>query len=163
MSMTQLQRDALALAKQGDWSLADAMELRERGANFGVRLGGRMRVLAFALSLKVDEPGLRGEEWCDVCGGSCNVVPEDLRAPELCLACKGEGVQEMSLDDVVIQFGHLLRFEDLNGDPVDGESIVRGGLLTRTAAYTTLRAYETKTGAFAPLSDEPPPEVRACA
>lgn len=68
MTMTQLQRDALALAKAGDWELADAMEMVElsrvgpphalvrTAGEYGVRLlfgitdGRRVRYLAWGRS-----------------------------------------------------------------------------------------------------------------
>lgn len=97
MTMTQLQRDALARAKAGDWELADAMELVERAAPsttpanvyealfsrdldaegvavvFGVLENGRMRYLAYGVPVCEQCDGT-GEHECTACGheGECH-------------------------------------------------------------------------------------------
>lgn len=50
MTMTQIQRDALTRAKAGDWTLADAIELKHRMENDpdicgGYRENERLRLL----------------------------------------------------------------------------------------------------------------------
>lgn len=51
MSLTQIQRDAIAKARRGDYSLLDAMELQHRmdegGAAHGYLVGGRLRLIAY--------------------------------------------------------------------------------------------------------------------
>ncbi|CAN7345826.1 hypothetical protein LJR168_001979 [Pseudoxanthomonas sp. LjRoot168] len=103
MTMTQLQRDALARAKAGEWELADAMELVERsranhvprtvvdefaareldnediGAIGGVFANGRMRLIGY------------GKPTCNKCQGDGEVECDHCGHTGDCKECDGTG------------------------------------------------------------------------
>lgn len=81
MSLTRIQRDAMARAQNGDWELADAIEVVSRSESTphdwpllgGIRQGGRLQFLVY---------GFRHEQSCDddTCEGCAGpeVPPDDV-------------------------------------------------------------------------------------
>lgn len=87
MTLTQIQTDAIARARRGDYSLLDAMELHHRitegRAAYGHLVGGRLRLVAY---------GDPEENPCGECGADgtveCNAVGCDDGDID-CKACAG--------------------------------------------------------------------------
>ena len=75
MSLTRIQRDAMARAQNGDWELADAIEVVARAAGTptdwpligGIRQGGRLQFLAYGSCGCTDEcsADCDGGDYCD--------------------------------------------------------------------------------------------------
>lgn len=89
MTMTQIQRDAMAAAQRGDWSLADAIELQARISDLqfevigGYLSGNRLRYIAH---------GLEDREGCVYCDGGTVTCPKCDGEEEVeCKACPDEG------------------------------------------------------------------------
>jgi hypothetical protein len=159
--MTQLQRDALKRAQGGDWLLADAMELIDRAAAFGVTFGGRMRVLAIAEEGEVD-----GMVECEGCAGAGDTECEECGHVKACEDCAGTGRVEAALDAALNESEGAVRFENLDGEEVPLAMAIGGKVLTVERAREVLRQYNAGTGMFAPAQPEAQleiPEVRACA
>lgn len=83
MSLTRTQRDAMERAQQGNWELADAIEVVARSEEVwplrydwpligGIRQGGRLQFLAYGNSGCTDEC----DEHCDG-GDACNGVEQE--------------------------------------------------------------------------------------
>lgn len=147
MSMTQLQRDALARAKAGDWELADAMELveRSRAGNVpravvdefvarqlddedvsvtgGVFDCGRLRFIGYGKNTCPECEG-DGTVTCTACKGEGEVVCGVCEVAGDCKACQGDGSVECdACDGQGSGDGPLVVFTDLNDTvlPESGE------------------------------------------
>ncbi len=153
MTMTQLQRDALARAKAGDWELADAMELVERAKIeaphavvmacggyeeeasllYGVVDGNRMRFLAW---------GDASETECQTCDGKGETECGECGHTEECEDCDGEGTTD---GDVVVHC-----FTDMNGNVLT-ESAEPAQRVTRTIKWAreTLQTYHAEQNELA--------------
>lgn len=102
MSLTQIQQDAIAKARRGDYALLDAMELKHRiehdGALHGYLVGGRLRLIAYGEALN---------GCCDECDDGkveCTKCEDGFID---CETCKGD-------DD------HLVPHEACGGKGCDG-------------------------------------------
>jgi hypothetical protein len=103
MSLTQIQQDAIAKARRGDYSLLDAMELearlKEPGIAVGYRIGGRLRMLGLAAddedcgcSTCMDEGTVTcGETGCDEGFVDCTTCADDPDHLVTCKDCEGKG------------------------------------------------------------------------
>lgn len=113
MTLSQIQRDAMAQAQQGRWALADAIEIEARTDNQGncaggYLQGGRLRLIAwldeersycqhcegegtesceFCDKGKIDCPDCEGDGECRDCGPDSQ--NQTLRVE--CTTCKGSG------------------------------------------------------------------------
>jgi hypothetical protein len=104
MALTQLQTDAIVLAKRGDFALLDAMELEHRLKNdhdvvCGYLVGGRLRLFSL---------GNRENCLCENCDGTCDIECSECKGGTIdceecaddddhcvkCTACEGEGCGE---------------------------------------------------------------------
>jgi hypothetical protein len=150
-TMNGVQRAALRLAKSGDWSLADAIEVQHRcvygGALCGIADGpGDGRLVAFAYS---DDSTKSIEIGCTNCtvqladeaefeGGK--TTPE-IGPEEFCHECGGS---RYCVDPLLSWLDdENVRFETLNGDPIpleEGFVMVKGDTL-RTIEHANAVIY----------------------
>lgn len=84
MSLTRIQRDAMTRAQNGDWELADAIEVIARAQSpahgrliGGIRQGGRLQMLAYAARGSFECCDCNDEN-CECCAGTCDCVPDDV-------------------------------------------------------------------------------------
>lgn len=102
MSLTQIQRDAIAKARRGDYSLLDAIELDHRighdGALHGYLVGGRLRLIAYGDAIDGSCPHCDdGKAECTACDNgfvdcaTCKEDPDNLVPHE---ACAGQGCEQ---------------------------------------------------------------------
>lgn len=150
-AMTKIQRDALALARTGDWRLADAIELQERFATHrkvkerqlycGLIENGRMRYLRYVSTGPCQECDGTGEVECSACGHTST-----------CDECDGTGeiTGAGDLSDIVV---------DLNGALVDIPCT--GPSLTRDAAEKLIALYQS--GRLTEGDTQPNKEATQCA
>lgn len=98
--LTQLQRDAIAQAQAGDFSLADAMELdcQERRTFYGydliggIAIGGRLRQLVYGEPITCTDCYGEGGLDCDECvGGELTCSDCDGEGTLECTDCSGKG------------------------------------------------------------------------
>ncbi|CAN7329698.1 hypothetical protein LJR143_001655 [Pseudoxanthomonas sp. LjRoot143] len=170
MSMTQLQRDALARAKAGDWELADAMELVERSRNGhapravieaaivrglhiedftltgGVFDSGRLRLIGYGNNTCHECEG-EGTVTCTPCKGEGEVVCPHCNVAGDCKVCDGGGSVECeTCDGQGCGDGPLSVFADLNDTPLPESSEPNPKATTRPISWVrkTLAAYHTE-------------------
>lgn len=169
MTMTQLQRDALARAKAGDWELADAMELVERArerapravfAEFiarglndedvavtgGVFDNGRLRLIGYGNNTCTDCEG-EGTQTCATCKGEGEVVCAHCQVAGECKACEGGGSTECeTCDGQGHGDGPLTVFTDLNDTLLTEAAEPSTKAVSRPISWArkTLAAYHTE-------------------